>query len=169
MDTLCAPQDVAERERLLSAGLELLASVGVQGTTPQAVEDTAGVDRGTLDHHFADVGDYFEALAEHYLRREEPRVAETPAMMVARWLDQDRAAVRARFEVMTLGLRHPRVNAIITRGREAYVRGIVQGGVSPERARLIVAAFDGVLLDALLRDDEGPDLSPLFGLFTAGN
>lgn len=167
VDTVYAAEDLAERERLLGAGLELLATVGVQGATPEAVEDTAEVQRGTIGRHFADVDEYIEALADHYLRREEPRVAETPSMMVSRWLDQDRAAVRARFELMALSLRNPRLRAVITRGREAYVRGIVQGGVSPERARLIVAAFDGVLLDALVRDDQGPDLAPLFDLFTA--
>lgn len=55
------------REQLMAAAVEVLAELGYQGTTADAIARKAGVSKGLLWHHFADLDDLLEATARRTL------------------------------------------------------------------------------------------------------
>ena len=54
----------ATREHLIAVATQLFASRGYEGTSVDAVQQGAGVSRGSLYHHFASKEALFEAVAE---------------------------------------------------------------------------------------------------------
>nr|WP_283774937.1 helix-turn-helix domain-containing protein [Brachybacterium equifaecis] len=152
------------RERLLNAGVEVYGNSGARAATVRAIEDHADLPHGTLRHHFGNQEGFLAALTQHLLLLDSPTGDEAPAQMVVRWLDEGRIATRARYELTLLGIRDERVGAMLREGRDTFVAALVSRGVAPARARLAVAALDGVVLDGLLRRDLGADPAPLLAL-----
>jgi AcrR family transcriptional regulator len=54
----------ATREHLIAVATQLFASRGYEGTSVEAVQQGAGVSRGSLYHHFASKDALFEAVVE---------------------------------------------------------------------------------------------------------
>jgi AcrR family transcriptional regulator len=54
----------ATREQLIAVATQLFASRGYEGTSIEAVQQGAGVSRGSLYHHFASKDALFEAVLE---------------------------------------------------------------------------------------------------------
>ena len=71
---------------------------------------------------------------------------------------------KARYELSILGLNNPDIGDLIIRGRNQFVERIKEAGVPSERARLVVAALDGIVFDGLLRGDSGADIQPILSL-----
>ena len=94
-----------------------------------------------------------------------PRPDEAPADTIERWLTADRTLTRARYELTLLGVREPRIGGTGAAARDTYVADLTSRGLPPQVARLAVACFDGVVLDGLLREDTGCDITALLRAF----
>ena len=151
-------------DRLLNAGLRRLATHGARGATTRSIEDDAGVPHGTLRHHFGNQDGFLRALTEHLLRLEAAPAEEAPSATVTRWLTSGLETTRARYELTLMASRDPELAELVVSARDTYVQRLVDGGVEPSRARLVVAAMDGVVFDGLLRGDTGAPLEALLAL-----
>jgi AcrR family transcriptional regulator len=144
-------------ERLVDAGLALLAEEGAAGVTVRSVEGRAGVPHGSVRHHFGGLDGLRHALVDGLLAREAPR-DEPVEGVVRRWLGPDAAIARARYELMLLASRDEALRTKVLQGRQVFVDQLVALGVAPVSARSLVAMLDGLVLDALLRDGTDVDL-----------
>lgn len=64
------------RTRLLDAAVESLVEVGFSGTTTLAVQQRAGVPRGTLQHHFPTRAELLAGAVEHIAQRRLVQLTE---------------------------------------------------------------------------------------------
>lgn len=145
-------------ERLIDAGLALLADEGAAGVTVRSVEGRAGVPHGSVRHHFGGLDGLRHALVDGLLAREVPR-DEPVEDVVRRWLGPDVPIARARYELMLMGSRDEGLRATVLQGRQVFVDQLVGAGVAPPQARSLVAMLDGLVLDALLREASDVDLT----------
>ena len=160
------------RRRLLDAAYDVLAQRGAGGTSVRAVEEAAGVPHGSVRHHFGSRAGLVAALVDDLVAHDQARAAESPAAMVERLLGPERTRTTARYELFLLAMRDPALRAHIVRARDLLVATVqsrlvaaesnpaagVTSGTPADRARALVAALDGVILDGLLRGDGGTDL-----------
>lgn len=72
-------QREATRARILSAAVEALVEGGVAGTTTLAVQQRAGIGRGTLLHHFPTHAALLSATVSQLVHRNEAAVATAAA------------------------------------------------------------------------------------------
>lgn len=145
-------------ERLVDAGLELLAVEGGAGVTVRSVEGRAGVPHGSVRHHFGGLDGLRHALVDGLLAREVPGDEPVEAVM-RRWLGQEAPIARARYELMLIASRDEGLRAKVLQGRRVFVDQLVAIGVSPVPAQSLVAMLDGLVLDALLRGADDVDLA----------
>ena len=145
-------------ERLVAAGLAVLAAEGAAGVTVRSVEGWAGVPHGSVRHHFGGLAGLRHALVDGLLVREAPR-QEPVAEVVRRWLGPDAPIVRARYELMLMASRDPALRAKVLQGRQVFVDQLVALGVATIPAQSLVAMLDGLVLDALLRGAGDVDLT----------
>ena len=151
----------ATRERLLDAGVALLGTVGARDATARAVETRANVPHGTLRHHFGDQSRYLSALADHVLSIDVPLEGESAQETVRRWLTQQRTITRARYELAIIGLRNPAVGRAMVTARDTYLDQLVRTGMERSAAAALIAAVDGLVLDALMRGEAEASLADL--------
>jgi AcrR family transcriptional regulator len=145
-------------ERLVDAGLALLAGEGAAGVTVRSVEGTAGVPHGSVRHHFGGLDGLRHALVDGLLAREVP--GDQPVEEVLRrWLGPDAPIARARYELMLMASRDEGLRTKVLQGRQVFVAQLVVIGVTPPQAEALVAMFDGLVLDALLRGSSDVDLT----------
>lgn len=147
-------------QRLVAAGLALLADEGAAGMTVRAVEGGAGVPHGSVRHHFGGLDGLWQALVDGLLERERPGAAEASVeAVVRRWLGPDAAIARARYELMLMSTRAPELRAKVLQGRKVFVDRLVAAGVGAPAAESLVAMLDGLVLDAILRGRPEVDLT----------
>lgn len=157
------------RLRLLDAAVTVLGERGARALTVRAVEDAAAVPHGSVRHHFGDRRGLLGALADHIAAVEASRptsseesppperpVPVDPAAALAdtieRWLGPGRTVALARYELFVLAARDPEIRAPLVRARESFVASAASF-VGAGRARTVVAALDGLVLDALIRGE----------------
>ncbi|MHC3002569.1 TetR/AcrR family transcriptional regulator [Gordonia metallireducens] len=145
------------RETLLDTGLELIGTIGIRQASARAVEDASGVPHGSIRHHFGGQDGFLAALVDHVLTRDVPVDGESTPEVLARWLGADRVRTRARYELMLLATRDEVMRERMVTGRDRFVERLVGRGMPLVDARQLVAALDGLVLDALLRDSDGTD------------
>jgi AcrR family transcriptional regulator len=145
-------------ERLVDAGLALLADQGAAGVTVRSVEGRAGVPHGSVRHHFGGLAGLRHALVDGLLAREAPR-DEPAEEVLRRWLGPEAPIARARYELMLMASRDPDLRTKVLQGRQVFVDQLVTLGVAPDAAQSLVAMLDGLVLDALLRDAATVDLT----------
>ena len=145
-------------DRLVDAGLALLADEGAAGVTVRSVEGRAGVPHGSVRHHFGRLDGLRNALVDGLLARESPR-DEPVEDVVRRWLGPDAPIVRARYELMLMASRDEGLRTKVLQGRQVFVDQLVRLGVAPRHAEALVAMLDGLVLDALLRNADATDLT----------
>ncbi|WP_238418630.1 TetR/AcrR family transcriptional regulator [Gordonia sp. 'Campus'] len=145
------------RNVLLDTGVALIGTVGSRRASARAVEDTAGVPHGSVRHHFGGQSGFLAALVEHVFDGDRATDGESAREVIARWLGADRVRTKARYELMLLATRDDALRRAMVGHRDRYVTGLVDGGMSRADARQLVAALDGLVLDALLRDADGSD------------
>lgn len=146
------------RERLLDAGLGLLGTVGSRRCTARAAEEAAAVPHGSVRHHFGNQAGFLAALVDYLYSADSPRDGETLADTVRRWLGRDRILTRARYELALLAASDAAFREPFLRGRDRYVQGLVETGLSPAAAAGAVAMIDGLVFDALIRGRRGIDI-----------
>jgi AcrR family transcriptional regulator len=137
---------------LVQAGFDVLARHGAAGFGGRAVEKEAGLPHGSVRHHFTDRAGLLGALIDALLSRDLEHLDESVERIVDRLLRAERDRTLARYELMLMAMRDPGLRARIIAGRERLVDVGVQRGLSRSVARAHVAALDGQVLDALLRD-----------------
>jgi hypothetical protein len=148
-------------DRLLDAGLDLLGAVGARGCTARAAEEAANMPHGSIRHHFGSQAGFMAALAEHLRDIDTPRDGETPHDTVRRWLGNDRALTRARYEMALLAMREQGFRGSFVTGRDAYVDELVASGMDRKAAAEAVAMIDGLVMDAMIRGREDIDIEAL--------
>ncbi|MDB5447829.1 MAG: hypothetical protein JWQ97_3146 [Phenylobacterium sp.] len=139
----------ATRERLLAAGIELMAEGGQGAVSLVAVAQRAGVARGTAYHHFASreallaevkagIGAELLKLADgsHHFRN--------PYGLALRLAVEDESIIRSRiYRILEEGpLSDPRTINLLKRLEEMAAAGQLRPGVDPRSAALISAALD---------------------------
>lgn len=152
------------RERVLDAALALLGERGAGAFSVRAVEDRAAAPHGTVRHHFGDAAGLRGALVERLLELELAHAADDPAALIRGWLGAHRARTRARYELMLMAQREPPLRDAFASGRDAVVAGAVAAGIPAPAAAGLVAAIDGLVLDALVRDADAVDPAALRAL-----
>ncbi len=140
------------RQRLVQAGFDVLARHGAAGFGVRAVEKEAGLPHGSVRHHFTDRAGLLAALVDSLLTRDLQHLDDPPDRIVDRLLRAERDRTLARYELMLMAMREPDLRARLIAGRERLVDVGVRRGLSRSTARAYVAALDGQVLDALLRE-----------------
>jgi len=146
------------RVRLLDGALELLGRSGAGGLTVRATEHAAGLPHGSVRHHFGDRAGMVAALFDHLADRE--REGGPPeggvAAALERLLGPGRTLTLARYELFLLAARDPRLRAPLIQARERFVAAAAER-FGPAAAPAVVAALDGLVLDALVRGEHDPE------------
>nr|WP_095971027.1 TetR/AcrR family transcriptional regulator [Rhodococcus erythropolis] len=148
------------REALLDAGLDLLGRVGFRAWSMRGVEDEAGMPHGSARHYFANQRGLISEVVQHLLDGDLPRPGETPKQQVARWLGPESSRTRARYELVVASFHDPDLAVELVRGRDRFVDILVERGMTSSDATELVAALDGLVLDALLRRQEPETVDP---------
>lgn len=142
------------KDRLLDAALEILGREGAKAMTVRAVEEASGVPHGSVRHHFGGQRGLLRALFDHLERVETPAEGGLPEA-IARWLGPGRTVALARYELFLLAARDEELREPLVAARERFVAQAA-AVVGVERARAVVAAVDGIVLDALVRGERDP-------------
>ncbi|MCQ4123845.1 TetR/AcrR family transcriptional regulator [Rhodococcus erythropolis] len=143
--------------------------VGFRAWSMRGVEDEAGVPHGSARHYFANQRGLIVEVVRHLLDGDLPRPGETPKQQVARWLGPESGRTRARYELIIASFHDPDLAVELVRGRDRFVDILAERGMTSSDATELVAALDGVVLDALLREQapEGVDPERIFKKFGA--
>lgn len=152
------------KQKLLDAGIYHLAENGYKAASIRAFEKNAGVPHGSLRHHFGNLETYYKELTHQILQEDMPAPNADLPSVLHNWLTHRKMVTKARYELTILGINDSAIGNLIIEGRDKYVEIVASTGISTERARLIVAALDGVVLDGLLRGDQGADIEPVLSL-----
>lgn len=138
------------RIRLLDAALELLGRYGAASLTVRATENAAGLPHGSVRHHFGDRAAMVAALFDHLAERENPPETGDGADMIERWLGPGRTLTLARYELFLMAARDPTLRRPLIRARDRFIATAAEQ-VGATAAPTVVAALDGLVLDALVR------------------
>lgn len=144
------------RTRLLDAALELLGRSGAASLTTRAAETAAGLPHGSVRHHFGDRGGMLAALFDHLADRESGPVEGPTAAALEHWLGPGRTLTLARYELFLIAARDPTLRAPLIHARDRFVAAAAER-VGTTAAPALVAALDGLVLDALIRGQHDPD------------
>jgi len=142
--------------RLLDAALELLGRAGAASLTVRASEDAASLPHGSVRHHFGDRAGMIAALFDHLAEREGGPVEEPTAAALEHWLGPGRTLTLARYELFLMAARDPTLRPPLIRARDRFVAAAARR-VDATAAPVLVAALDGLILDALVRGQHDPD------------
>ena len=145
------------RQILLDAALEILGHDGAASFTIRAVEATAGVAHGSVRHHFGDRAGMVGALFEHLAERERAHARGDAADTLEQWLGPGRTLTLARYELFLMAARDSSLRPPLITARDEFVAQAADR-VGEEAARTMVAALDGLVLDALVRGSHDPAL-----------
>ena len=146
------------RERLVDAGLALLADQGLQGVTLRAAEAAAGVPHGTVRHHFGGLDGYRRSLVAGLADLEGANGDQSVDALVAHWLGPGARLALARYQLMLTAVRDSEIRASVIAARDRFVQRLTEAGASKTDARALVAMLDGLVLDAIVRGDRRPPL-----------
>lgn len=142
--------------RLLDAALDVLGRYGAARLTVRATEDAAGLPHGSIRHHFGNRAAMVGALFGHLAEREGVQVNRPVAASLEHWLGAGRILTLARYELFLMAARDPTLRRPLIQARERFV-AIAAERFGPSAAPVIVAALDGVTLDALVRGRPDPE------------
>jgi AcrR family transcriptional regulator len=150
------------KTRILDNALDLLGDGGAGSLTVRAVEHAAALPHGSVRHHFGSRNGLIRALFDHLGERDLPptisdRDSPTAAVAAAlrHWLGPGRTATLARYELYLMAARDPALRPPLARARERFV-ALAARRVGSETAPAVVAALDGLVLDALVRGEHNP-------------
>jgi AcrR family transcriptional regulator len=152
------------RDKLVDAGIELMAERGQAAVTLVDVAQRAGVSRGTAYHHFA-TREALLAEVKASIQQELLKLADgthhfrNPFGLALRLAVEDESIIRTRIHrILEEGpLSDPRTVNLLNRMEEMAREGRLRDGIDPCSAALIAAALDfaGVMALALGETVEG--------------
>jgi DNA-binding transcriptional regulator YbjK len=161
------------RTEILDAALSVLAADGMRGLTHRAVDAAAGIAAGSTSYYFrtrsALVAGCIDRLVE--IDRGLAALPAAKAPGTAGFLDlmiaagevmagPERTRTLARYELSVAAMHDDGLRALLAEGGTAVARMAAAlladlGASDPEAsARLVLAAFDGVLFTAMVRGEE---------------
>lgn len=141
--------------RLLDAALEILGCAGAASLTVRATEEAAGLPHGSVRHHFGDRAGMIVALFDHLAEREGVPVEVPTASELEHWLGPGRTLTLARYELFMMAARDPTLRPPLIRARDRFVAAAARR-VDASAAPSLLAAIDGLVLDALIRGQHDP-------------
>lgn len=151
-----------------------LSDAGIRGLTHRKVEQRAGLAQGSVKYYFTSSDALIEAVLQHLADQSLPLVlAVSPAEQAAAAAGElgdllqraEQAAqkmlvhpdhVRARLHLYLHASGNPRLEALVTAGRDRFVAKIAEslpGPSSAAAARFVCAVIDGILLDQVSAPD----------------
>lgn len=162
------PNDPERRDRIIDACLEVIARVGVAGTSHRKVAAEAGVPLGAMTYYFAGMSDLLHAsftrfattISDRFERRMATVDSEdaAKAAVIAIILDDvfgDNRELVLSHELYTLAARDPAYRSI-TSAWMRRSRAALEHHFDPETARMLDALIEGLTihraLDAEARD-----------------
>jgi DNA-binding transcriptional regulator YbjK len=173
--------DPHRRERIAEAAIAVVAERGIEGLTHRAVAAKADVPLGSTTYYFADLDDLLAAALE---RAATANIAELQAWgrsveaspdlpgalaeLIVRSVGPDRALWMVGFELYVAALRRPALRRLSIEWDAAFVE-ILAGHVDEHRARALVAATNGLIIQTLLAEpapsqsDLEAIVRPIFG------
>jgi DNA-binding transcriptional regulator YbjK len=153
------------RARIAAAVIEVIADHGVSGMTHRRVAQAAGVPLGSTTYYFATLDDLLlaglELAAERNLRQLEeiaPAVAaglpleQALARLAAELISSGRALYIAENELYLAAMRSPALQATALQWCREMDDILAPYFPDDESARLVVCAFCGLLLEAMLEE-----------------
>jgi AcrR family transcriptional regulator len=143
------------KTHLLDAALDLLGRSGAAALTVRATESAAGLPHGSVRHHFGDRAGLVAALFDHLAEREGVPVDGGATAALEHWLGPGRTLTLARYELFLMAARDASLREPLVRARERFVAAAA-AQMGAESAATIVAAVDGLILDALVRGAHDP-------------
>jgi hypothetical protein len=93
-------------------------------------------------------------LFDHLAEREGGQFEDATAAL-EHWLGPGRTLTLARYELFLMAARDPVLRAPLIRARDRFV-AMAAERVGPTAAPAVVAALDGLILDALVRGEHDP-------------
>jgi len=157
--------DPHRRERIVEACLDVIADVGVAGTTHRRVASAADVPLGSMTYHFDGMDDLlraaFSLFADRVAARMEHRLRdaataeEAHAAVVAAVLHDvvgTHGDLVLTHELYTLAARRPEYRTI-TRTWMARSRAALEQHVDPATARMLDALVEGLTIHRALDPD----------------
>ncbi len=149
------------RVELLTAALAVIERDGVAGVSHRAVAAEAGVSVASTTYHFATLDDLLVAAltwaaedlaAELYERVNElgARPADELARLIEHCLVYRRGRTLAEYELYLLAARRPALREAAAAWLEPLTQIARNFTSDPQRASLLVAALDGILLQSLI-------------------
>jgi DNA-binding transcriptional regulator YbjK len=149
------------RTELLTAALAVVERDGVAGVSHRAVAAEAGVSVASTTYHFASLDDLLVAAltwaaedlaAELQERATElgARPADELAQLIEHCLVYRRGRTLAEYELYLLAARRPALREAAAAWLEPLTDIARNFTSDPHRASLLVAALDGILLQALI-------------------
>ena len=163
------------RLQLMDAATKVVADQGLRGLTHRAVDREAGLSEGSCSAYYRTRQALQLGLAEHVagtltedvvaLASElqncgphDEQKTELTSQLILRWL-RERHPLLARLELGLAAARDPDLAAVMAQWRLRLVGVVASIGESDEeseeRAEVLVAAIDGVLLAAVVRPARG--------------
>jgi DNA-binding transcriptional regulator YbjK len=154
--------DPQRRDRIIDACLDVIAEVGVAGTSHRRVAAEAGVPLGSMTYHFAGIDELLHEAFTRFARsvsdRFDERMAaagdlEAATRAVADRITTDTLAIRRDLvlaqELYTLAAREPGFRRI-TNAWTARSRAALERHFDPTTARLLDALVEGLTLHRAL-------------------
>jgi DNA-binding transcriptional regulator YbjK len=156
------------RTQIADAIIETLARAGSRGLTHRAVDDTAGLPRGSTSYYLRTRASLIDAavarLAQADTTAVRPRRGESMAATLGRALDQlrsaDRDRVLARYELSLEAVRRPELRAALDAGSHQVRRAIADhlAAEGTEDSEIVagdvMALFDGLLFRELTAPED---------------
>ncbi len=140
---------------MLDAALELLGRSGAASLTVRATEDAAGLPHGSVRHHFGGRPGLVAALFDRLAEREGVSERKGAAEALEHWLGPGRSLTLARYELFLMAARDSTLREPLVRARNRFVAAAAER-VGAAAAPTVVAALDGLVLDALVRGGHDP-------------
>ena len=148
--------DPDRRDRIIDVTLDVVAELGVAGTTHRAIARAADVPLGSMTYHFANMDELlglaFTRLANRIADRFEDRLGQADNAQQVRDavvelimvdLADSPAEIVLTYELYTLAARRPALRSV-TQAWMARSRTALQHHLDPQTARYIDALMEGI-------------------------
>lgn len=137
------------RERLIAAGIEVMAEHGAAALTLASVAARAGVTRGTAYHHFTGLPDLLQQIRENLeeqlnKRVEGPHQFSNPLGLAIRLAAEDENIIRSRIRrILEQGPESDqRTQHLVRRFAALENSGLLRPGIDAGSAAALFAALD---------------------------
>ena len=154
--------DPGRRRRIIDAAIRVVAERGIAGLSHRTAAAEADVPLGSTTYHFKTLDELlvaalrqanegFATAVRDCVRLDDPDadLAVELARLMGEWLTADRARAELEYELYLAALRRPALRPVAAEWTDS-VAELLARHTDPVTARGLVAAMDGICLQALL-------------------